>query len=207
MRSTGRLEGTGVPVLVVRGFHLFNENINHMGGGRAMTPEEQDLIMGLAFVPGVGRTRTIDEVLAHFGESDGGALALRLLRDAVERRDADDVEMALIVHGAADASAEEFMEPLTELFPAEWHREHEDIVSMLGRLRSPRTMPTLVLATHWVPEHLDWDENRALAVKAIWALGAIPGEEARDALKGLRDAENEIIRENAVNQLARRGEL
>ncbi|MFB7214741.1 hypothetical protein [Streptomyces sp. NPDC056255] len=92
--------------------------------------------------PGKGRTRTIDEVLAHFGESDGGVLALRLLRDA------DDVEMALIVHGAAGAPAEEFLEPLTELFPAEWHRKHEDIVSTLGKLRSPRTVPTLVLATH-----------------------------------------------------------
>ncbi|NNN34395.1 HEAT repeat domain-containing protein [Streptomyces sp. S3(2020)] len=146
-------------------------------------------------------------MLAHFGESDGGVMAFRLLRDAMERRDADDVEMALIVHAAADASVEEFLEPLIELFPAEWHREHEDIVSMLGRLRSPQTVPTLVLATRWVPEYLDWDENRALAVKAIWALGAIPGPEAREALEGLRDDEDEIIRENAVKQLARRGGL
>ncbi|MGX1548537.1 HEAT repeat domain-containing protein [Streptomyces adustus] len=172
-----------------------------------MTPEEQDLVMGLAVAPSSPPTRTIDEVLAHFGESDGGVLALRLLRDAMERRDADDVEMALIVHGAADASVEEFLEPLIELFPAEWHREHEDIVSMLGKLHSPKTVPTLVLATRWVPEHLDWDENRALAVKAIWALGAVPGTKAREALEGLRDDENEIIRENAVKQLTRRGEL
>ncbi|MEE1753095.1 HEAT repeat domain-containing protein [Streptomyces sp. SP18CS02] len=172
-----------------------------------MTPEERHLVMGLAVAPCSPPTRTIDEVLAHFGESDGGVLALRLLRDAMERRDADDVEMALLVHAAAGASVEEFLEPLTELFPADWHREYEDIVRMLGRLRSPRTVPTLVLATRWVPEYLDWDENRALAVKAIWALGAIPGPQAREALKSLRDAENEIIRENAVKQLARRGEL
>ncbi|MFE1879645.1 HEAT repeat domain-containing protein [Streptomyces diastatochromogenes] len=172
-----------------------------------MTPEEQDLVTGLAVGLGEGPTRTLDEVLAHFGESDGGALALRLLRDAMERRDADDVEMALIVHVAADASVEEFLEPLIELFPAEWHRKHEDIVSMLGELHSPKTVPTLVEATRWVPEHLDFDEFRALAVKAIWALGGIPGEEAGDALKGLRDAENEIIRENVVKQLGRRGEL
>lgn len=172
-----------------------------------MTPDERDLVMGLGVAPCSPPTRTIDEVLAHFGESDGGALALRLLRDAMERRDADDVEMALIVHWAADASVEEFLEPLTELFPADWHRGYEDIVSMLGKLRSPKTVPTLVLATRWVPEYLDWDENRALAVKAIWALGAIPGPEAREALNALRDEENEIIRENAVNQLARRGEL
>ncbi|MEU3820305.1 HEAT repeat domain-containing protein [Streptomyces sp. NPDC030392] len=172
-----------------------------------MTPEEQELIMGLVIAPGSPPTRTIDEVLAHFGESDGGALALRLLRDAMERRDSDDVEFALVVKAAARASGEEFLEPLIELFPADWHRDHEDIVSALGRFRSPRTVPTMVLATRWVPEHLDFDEARALAVKAIWALGAIPGPEARQALEDLRDAENEIIRENALKQLARRGEL
>jgi HEAT repeat protein len=172
-----------------------------------MTPEEQDLVMGLVLVPGRGRARTLDEVLAHFGESDGGALAFRLLRNAMERRDADDVEMALIVKAAADASGEEFLEPLIELSRADWHRRHEDVVSMLGKLRSPKTVPALVEATRWVPEYLDFDECRALAVKAIWALGGIPGAEAREALEGLRDAENEIIRENAVKQLARRGEL
>ncbi|MFF8382106.1 HEAT repeat domain-containing protein [Streptomyces kanasensis] len=157
--------------------------------------------MGLVVAPCSPPTRTLDEVLAHFGESDGGALALRLLRDA------DDVEMALLVHGAADASVEEFPEPLIELFPADRHGGHERIVSMLGELRSPETVPTLVEATRWIPEHLDFDEARALAVKAIWALGGIPGEEAREVLEGLRDDENEIIRENAVKQLARRGEL
>ncbi|MFC9706351.1 HEAT repeat domain-containing protein [Streptomyces sp. NPDC056943] len=172
-----------------------------------MTPEERDLVMGLVFVPGRGRMRTLDEVLAHFGESDGGVLALRLLRDAVKRRDADDVEMAVIVKAAAGASGEEFMEPLIELSRADWHTRHEDVVRMLSKLRSPKAVPVLGEAARWVPEYLDWDENRALAVKAIWALGAIPGPEARAALEGLRDAENEIIRENAVKQLARRGDL
>ncbi|GAA4936854.1 HEAT repeat domain-containing protein [Streptomyces coeruleoprunus] len=172
-----------------------------------MTPEEQDLVMGLVFVPGKGRRRTLDEVLAHFGESDGGVLALRLLRDAMERRDADDVGMALIVKASAGASGEEFLEPLIELSRADWHTRHEDVVSMLGKLRSLKAVPTLGEVARWVPEYLNWDENRALAVKAIWALGAIPGAEAREALEGLRDDENEIIRENAVKQLARRGEL
>ncbi|GGT26938.1 hypothetical protein GCM10010222_80910 [Streptomyces tanashiensis] len=172
-----------------------------------MTPEERDLVMGLVFVPGRGRTRTLDEVLAHFGESDGGALALRLLRDAMERRDAVDVEMAVIVKAAAGASGEEFLEPLIELSCADWHTRHEDVVRMLGKLRSPKAVPALGEAARWVPEYLDWDENRSLAVKAIWALGAISGPETQEALEGLRDAENEIIRENAVKQLERRGEL
>ncbi|MFF0277001.1 HEAT repeat domain-containing protein [Streptomyces sp. NPDC004330] len=54
--------------------------------------------------------------------------------------------------------------------------------------------------------NLDWDENRSLAVKAIWALGAIPGSEAQEALTRLCDDDSEIVRENAVRQLARRDE-
>ncbi|MEU6934188.1 HEAT repeat domain-containing protein [Streptomyces sp. NPDC046385] len=172
-----------------------------------MTPEERELIMGLVFVPGKGRARTLDEVLAHYGESDGGALALRLLRQAVERRDAGDVEMALIVKANAGASGDEFLEPLIELAGADWHKRHEDVVSSLAKLRSPETVQALALATRWVPEYLEYDEARALAVKAIWGLGAIPGPEAREVLEGLRDDENEVIRENALKQLARRGEL
>ncbi|RST14149.1 hypothetical protein E2C00_18095 [Streptomyces sp. WAC05374] len=34
---------------------------------------------------------------------------------------------------------------------------------MLGKLRSPRTVPALVEATRWVPDYLDFDDNRALA--------------------------------------------
>ncbi|MGX1274962.1 HEAT repeat domain-containing protein [Streptomyces phaeoluteigriseus] len=177
-----------------------------MGDGQAMTPEERNLVMGLVFVPAEGRTRRLDEVLAHFGESDGGALALRLLRDAMERRDTDDVQMALIVKASAGASGGEFLEPLIELSCADWHTRHKDVVSMLGKFRSPKAVPALGEVARWVPEYLDWDENRALAVKAIWALGAIPGPEAWEVLEGLRDDENEIIRENAVNQLSRRGE-
>ncbi|MFJ3901121.1 HEAT repeat domain-containing protein [Streptomyces sp. NPDC090025] len=172
-----------------------------------MTPDEQDLILGLVVAPGQPPTRTLDEVLAHFGESDGEILALRLLRDAMERQDADDVEMALIVKGAAEASGESFLEPLIELSGADWHYKHEDVVSGLGRYRATRTVPALVAATGWIPDYLDYDESRALAVKAIWALGAIPGPEARQALEDLRDDENEIVRENALKQLARRGEL
>jgi hypothetical protein len=171
-----------------------------------MTPEEQDLVLGLVVSPGQGQTRSLDEVLTHFGETDGAALAFRLLRDAMQRQDADDVEMALIVKGAASAQGREFLEPLIELCGADWHYKHEDIVSGLGKYHSSRAVSALLEATRWVPEYLEYDESRALAVKAIWALGGIPGSEARDALTSLLDADCEIVREAAKNQLARRGD-
>ncbi|MEU8759285.1 HEAT repeat domain-containing protein [Streptomyces sp. NPDC048659] len=169
-----------------------------------MTPEEQRLIMDLAVGLGDGPKRPVSDVLDHFGEPDGAVLALRLLNDAIARQDADDLEMAFLLRYVTGAPIEDVKDLYVELFPAEWHREHEEIVTALGRLRSPELVPTMVLAIRWVPEGLSWDENRALAVKAIWALGAIPGPEAQQALEDLRDAENEIIRENALHQLARR---
>ncbi|MFF9869542.1 hypothetical protein ACF1G0_29770 [Streptomyces sp. NPDC013953] len=81
-----------------------------MGGDQAITPDEQDLVLGLVVAPGQGPTRVLDEVLTRFGECDGAALPLRLLRHAKERQDADDVERALIVKAAADASGEEFLD-------------------------------------------------------------------------------------------------
>lgn len=52
--------------------------------------------------------------------------------------------------------------------------------------------------------YLDWDENRALAVKAIWGLGKMPGAEAEQALLGLREDEDEIVREEDEAQSRRR---
>jgi hypothetical protein len=58
-------------------------------------------------------------------------------------------------------------------------------------------------AAWWVPDYLDFDESRALAVKAIWALGGTPGAEAEQALERLLGAEGEVVREAARAQLAR----
>lgn len=48
--------------------------------------------------------------------------------------------------------------------------------------------------------------SRALARKAIWALGKTPGPEADQALRRLLDSEDEILRDRAQAQLARRTE-
>jgi HEAT repeat protein len=46
-----------------------------------------------------------------------------------------------------------------------------------------------------------------LARKAIWGLGKTPGPEAERALRRLLDEPDEIIREYAKKQLARRNQL
>jgi hypothetical protein len=154
-------------------------------------------------VPGRGRRGSPEDVLRHFGATDGRALGLRLLRDAVERQDGLDVEMALVL-GAKFGFTVDHLDLLVQLASTGWHHKHEDVVSALGQLRSPAAVPALYHAAWWVPDYLDFDESRALAVKAIWALGGTPGPEAEQALKQLLSAEGEVVHEAARAQLARR---
>ena len=96
---------------------------------------------------------------------------------------------------------------LVQLASADWHHAHENVVSALAQLRAPAAVDALYHAGWWIPDYLDFDENRALAVKAIWALGGTPGPEADHALKRLLGAGGEIVREAARSQLMRREAL
>ena len=80
---------------------------------------------------------------------------------------------------------------------------YEDVVSALGRLRSPAAVDSFYHAAWWVSDYLDFDEIRALAV---WALGGMPGVEAEEALRLLVDTEREVVREAASAQLKGRAE-
>ncbi|MGQ0775200.1 MAG: hypothetical protein ACT4NY_12395 [Pseudonocardiales bacterium] len=139
------------------------------------------------------------------GATDGLALGLKLLRDALARRDPVDVEMALIVADVFGVT-DDYLESLVALASKDWHFKHEDVVTLLGRLRSPEAVDALYEAAQWVPEYLDFDENRALANKAVRALGAISVEGAEKALKRLLSSDAEVIRNQAAAQLDRRRE-
>lgn len=164
-----------------------------------MTPEQRSLVMALVVVPG-RTTLSPDEFLQRFGATDGVALGFDLLCDATERHDPLDVELALVVcfkFGFSDDS----LEPLITLAFADWHQRHEDVAMALGKLRSPSVTAALVHLAEWVPGYLEFDEARALAVKAIWGLGSIGGEEARQALESLSQSESKVVAENALAQL------
>jgi hypothetical protein len=174
-----------------------------MKGGR-VTPEQRESIMALVVVPGRERAGSPEQVLRQFATGDGQALGLDLLRDASGRQDQLDVELALVVCFTFGFAAG-CLDPLIQLAGEDWHFAHEDVVAGLDMLRSPQAIGALEHAAWWVPAYLEFDEFRALARKAVWALGAIPGPEARQALTGLLDAEDGIVREAAEDQLARRG--
>ena len=93
---------------------------------------------------------------------------------------------------------------MLELAFAPWHFKHEDVVTALGQLKSPKAVEGLQAATKWIPEYLDFDESRALAVKAIWALGCIEGPDADAALRELMNDPDPILAESAAGQVKRR---
>lgn len=164
-----------------------------------MSPEERSLVMALFVVPG-RQSMSNGQFLKEFGAADGTALGLDLLRDAVDRRDPVDVELALVVcfrFGFTDGH----LQPLLTLASADWHQRHEDVASALGELRSPASVDALAHLAQWVPAYLEFDRARALAVKAIWALGGIGGDAARQALASLAGSSCSIVADNAVAQL------
>lgn len=159
--------------------------------------------MSLVTVPGRGQPSPPEAVLRYFGTTDGQQLGLDLLREALRRRDEQDTEMALIVCFTFGFTSDH-LQPLLELSAADWHKKHEDVVWALRGLHTPAAVPAFVHATRWIPDYLDFDENRALARKAIHALGTTPGHEAEQALTELTQSDDELLRDTAERVLERR---
>lgn len=155
--------------------------------------------MALVVVPG-REALSVEEFLRQFGASDGVQLGLDLLRDAVQRRDATDVELALVVCFRFGFLAAH-VDLLIHLAFADWHQRHEDVATALGTTGSPTAVDALLHLAEWVPRYLEFDDARALAVKAIWALGTIADDQAQQALKQLASADSNIVAQAALHQL------
>ena len=170
-----------------------------------MTTNQKQLIASLVVTPEFRTPRlTPDEFLKKFGTSlDGRNLTTQLLKDAISSTDGEDLGFAMIV-GFTFGFSEEHFPMLLSLVKDDWHFSHEDVVSALSDFQTPKAVEGLHAATQWIPEYLDFDESRALAVKAIWALGRIKGPEADAALGELANDPDPILAESATAQMNRR---
>jgi hypothetical protein len=169
-----------------------------------MTEEQRDLCSALTILPNGSRRISKEDFMRRFPSAiEQGKLASRLLEDAYRAQDGDDLECALAV-GFTFGFAREHMDILCHSVGADWHVRHEDVVSALDDLRSSDAVEALFHATQWIPKYLDYDDSRALAVKAIWAIGNIPGTEAETKLEALALSNDAILRKTAVEQLERR---
>jgi hypothetical protein len=169
-----------------------------------MTEEQRKLCRDLIIHPD-GRSRiTQEDFLRQFSTSiEGGRVAARVLEDAYRAQNAEDLQCALII-GFTFGFAPDHQDILRRLVDVDWHYSHEDIVEALDGLRTPDAVDALYRATQRIPKSLEYDDSRALAVKAIWALGKIPGPEAETKLETLARSGDAILQRTAGEQLERR---
>ncbi len=167
-----------------------------------MKPEEQQRILDLAIDWRGERRLSKEAFLRQNGVTDGVALGLDYLREAVHRRDPVDLELALIVSFVFGFS-DEHLGLLIPLAWADWHFRHEDLVSALERIHSPAAVEALAHLARWKPDYMDYDDTRSLARNAIWALGKIGGDAAERELRSLAQSECDIVAEGAREQLER----
>jgi len=169
-----------------------------------MNEEQRKLCRSLVIFPNEIRRVSKEDFLRQFPSAiEHGGLALRWLQEAYDARNAGDLSYAFII-GATFGYASEDKDILQRLVDQDWHYSHEEVVRALQQWPTADTVDALFRATQWIPKALEYDDNRALAVKAIWALGKIPGKEAETKLEMLTHSNNEIIQTNAVMQLGRR---
>jgi HEAT repeat protein len=167
-----------------------------------LTPEERQRVYRLAVIPGRGTAISKKEFLREFGATDGVALGLDLLADAVQRRDPEDVEWALIVCFTFGFTIQH-RDILIDLAFADWHQRHEDVAGALSDIGSPKAIGALVHLATWVPDYLEFDEARALATKAIWGLGSVHTAAATEALRELAKSDSPVVARGALAQLQR----
>jgi len=146
----------------------------------------------------------LQPLLRSTGTANPSELAAILLRDAVKRRAARDLEAALIVCSRFEQIAEH-KGLLCTLAGEDWHRSQEDIISGLDDLRDPSLIPTFIRAARWLPTHMAWDDdNRGLALRAIRAIAKIADPAADEALKDLAREEHPGMRALAERKLRER---
>jgi HEAT repeat protein len=170
-----------------------------------MTKDQKNLIGDLVITPEFRTPRlTPDEFLRKFGAClDGKKLTTQLLRDVISSANGEDLGFAMIV-GFTFGFSEEHFPMLVSLVKENWHFSHEDVVSALSEFKASQAVEGLLSATKWVPDYLAFDESRALAVKAIWALGGIEGPEADAALNEVMNDPDPILANAAAEQMKRR---
>ncbi|MHB8065639.1 MAG: hypothetical protein ACYDG2_23975 [Ruminiclostridium sp.] len=126
-----------------------------------------------------------------------------LLETALFEHEANDVEYLLTAIFHFKLFIEDYVDILCKLISETWHFQHENIASIFQKIKSPKTVECLYKTALTQFEYLEFDDAFALAVKCIWALGDINTTESREKLILLTQSENEIIKDNATNQLNR----
>lgn len=99
---------------------------------------------------------------------------------------------------------ERYVTILNTLLNCEWHYQHENMVMILQKLKSPSSISCLYKEISTDREYLKYN-NESKIVKCLWALGEIGTEQALDKIYILANSENKMISIHAIEQLERIG--
>ncbi|MEN9619919.1 MAG: hypothetical protein RL499_112 [Actinomycetota bacterium] len=168
-----------------------------------MTPEQIELIRRVTGLPNVNPI-SHSEFLRAMGAPDGVELGISLLATAIARQDPHAVEYSLLVCHVFGFT-EAHLPLLHELATSDWHFDHEDVAWELDQIGSDESIPYLKHLAKWVPEHLLWDDARALSTKAVWGIGKMGSPSAYAALFELAESDDPHVIKAAKFQLERLG--
>ncbi|WP_243374137.1 hypothetical protein [Geotalea sp. SG265] len=126
----------------------------------------------------------------------------RILSNALESRDAEEVEYALML-GFCFSFPDKILPLIHDLLGADWHESHENMISILQDRKHPSSVEFIRRAALLKPElqYLEYDDYGAYYKKCMWALQAIGTEEAIEAIKSFASAEDPILAREARYRL------
>ncbi|MAS96489.1 MAG: hypothetical protein CMO55_25150 [Verrucomicrobiales bacterium] len=143
------------------------------------------------------------EFYQHYGvsEDEMAADVVRLLEHGKEIRDGDWIEEGMGLGWSLPGKFPENAKGVVEeLVTEDFHRQHEDMISLLQGWRSTSSIPALVAAIELKPEleYLAYDDYGAYYKKCLWALVAIGTPEAKALVEGYTRSPIPELQEEAV---------
>lgn len=87
---------------------------------------------------------------------------------------------------------EKFLDKLNKLLISDWHQNNEDVVWLLQKISSDKSIEYLYDAIELHPQYLVWDDNYAFEVKCVRAIYYIGKEKAFPHLEKLLPFRNSV---------------
>ena len=122
--------------------------------------------------------------------------------EAIAKRDADELELALNQDIQPDGARTAILE---SLLTETWHHSHEDILRYLQRHPSPTSVKSIGVAITLKSQldYLSYDDYGAFYKKCFCTLAVNPNPSAIDLIRKYSGSDDEILREQAEYRLAK----
>ncbi|RZH12658.1 hypothetical protein [Acinetobacter pittii] len=126
--------------------------------------------------------------------------AKELLKIAENIENSDAVHLAFLIFDEYELQEDDF--GLLDIFFANWHDAHEDIVFTVSRIRNCKLVEFFNSAIHFVPRYLIEDDLRVLARKVFFGLGTnINCSKSLEYLNNYANSSDIVLKKFAIEQL------